>query len=80
MMNKAVHNIHDKTFGSLMSNREFAIGFYRAYLPVDVVQRIDFSSMEIFNLSGRVIGEKDGRASQVDVVHTVKLDNSQFLL
>ena len=79
-MTKTVHNIHDQTFGALMSNREFAIGFYRAYLPTDVVQRIDFSSLEIFNLSGRVIGEKDARASQVDVVHTVKLDNSQLLL
>lgn len=73
-------NIHDTTFHALMSNREFAIGFFKAYLPAEIVKRIDFKTLKLFNLSGKVVSEKDQTVSQTDVVHSVKLDGNDLLL
>jgi predicted transposase/invertase (TIGR01784 family) len=79
-MSKAPANIHDKTFSALMSNREFAIGFYKTYLPAEILERIDFSTLEIFNVSGRVIDEDNLQSAQVDAAHTVKMDGADMLL
>ncbi len=51
-MSKTPHNSHDKNFYALMSNRVFAIGFYRAYLPKAILSRLDFSSLDVMNVSG----------------------------
>jgi len=63
-----------------MLNREFAIGFYKIYLPAEVLERIDFSTLEIFNISGGVIDENNLQSAQFDAAQTVKIDGIGMLL
>lgn len=77
---RAPRNIHDQTFSALMLHRSFAVGFYRAYLPEDILCNLNFDTLELFNVSGKVISEKDRATSQVDVVHTIKFKQQDLML
>lgn len=79
-MSRSPRHTHDQTFHALMSHRSFATGFYRTYLPSSVAKRVDFETLEIFNVSGRVVDDKGGKVSQTDIVHTVKLDDIDLML
>ena len=50
-MNQNINNIHDKYFKELMSNREYAISFFKTFLPKDTLEYIDLFSLKLANKS-----------------------------
>ena len=50
-------DLHDITFKSLMSHRDFFKSFFREYLPAHVFNDIDWETAQVFNISGEHIRE-----------------------
>ena len=50
-------DVHDITFKSLMQEKKFFQSFFKQYLPAHVAKNIDWSTTQVFNISGEHIRE-----------------------
>lgn len=75
------HNLHDLNFKAMMAHRDFFIAACQIYLPKSLCRRIQWSSLELYKLSGeqtRAQSEMgDLTEARADVIYLFKLDDDQ---
>lgn len=76
-MSTVIHKPHDKLFWLALSDRRVAIEFFKAYLPLKIIEKIDLSTLEIEN--SKFINElfKDREA---DIIYKVKFRDKNLYL
>lgn len=72
---------HDATVKQLLSDPDFFKGFCATYLPADILDKIDMSTLKLLKLSGETIHQsvdpkKNAKTELADIIYRVKYKSS----
>jgi len=73
-------NNHDSTFKQLMSHREFRDGFIQAYLPKELLSKLDWSSIDLHKMGGAFIEVNSNKEFESDVIYLANMDDEENML
>lgn len=74
-----MNNIHDETFKQLMNQHNFAVAFFKQYLPETIKQKVDWNALKLLKLSGDHTEEKTGMHTFSDLIFEIKTVNNKTL-
>jgi len=72
-MTQIIHQPHDKFFKSSMTDIRVAKDFFEAYIPSEILQKIDLGSLK---LEKETFVDANYQASEADVIYSVQIGNS----
>lgn len=79
-MPKVSKNPHDANFKALMSEPLFFQGFLKAYLPLELLERLDLNQIEIFKQDGKILEAKTNKEFESDLVYILKCKKLSLFL
>ncbi len=77
MSDESIQNPHDQLFKETFSHVENAVGFFQSYLPVELRDRLDWTTLKL--QPGKYTDEAL-RGSESDLLYTVQIDQRPALL
>jgi predicted transposase YdaD len=76
-MSAVIHQPYDKLFKLALSDRRAAIEFFKTYLPISILIKIDLSTLELVNAA--FINELF-KNSDADIIYKVKFKEGNLFL
>ncbi len=76
-MSRFIHQPHDKFFKQSMANRQVASEFFKTHLPAELLEKIDFSTLE---LQKETFIDEAYKSHAADVVYQVRLGQAPAYL
>lgn len=73
-------NQHDSNFKQLMAERSFFEPFIKTYLPKEIVDRIDWDSMQLYKMGGKHREKKTQREFESDVIYLANLEHQDAFI
>ncbi len=73
-------NKHDHYFKALMTKRAFFESFIKAYLPKEWLDLLDWSSIQLYKMSGRHRSEKLRKEFEADVIYLARFGDQECLI
>ena len=73
-------NHHDANFKQLMSHRSFFEGFINAYFPKDLLNQMDWKSIELYKMGGKHLEEKTHKEFEADLIYLARFNQEESFL
>ena len=70
----STHYDHDRNFKTLMAERSFYEPFIKAYLPQELLGRVDWAATELHKMSGAHTEQNSQKTFEADVIYLTKIN------
>jgi predicted transposase/invertase (TIGR01784 family) len=75
-----VSSQHDSSFKQLMSNQVFFEGFLTAYLPRELLLKLDWGSIKFYKMGGQHIESTTQRSFESDLIYLADFEKEPHML